>query len=144
MSTHHHTAPRGHGADAEALLHLIDRAERGALLPAEAALLRAGVRDMATYRDWCTEWSRLAAEGRRRAHLLRRALRRAVARAQRGRQAEAELAAWHAVLDGKPVPVRISQQAYEQILAAQLLHSLTFADAADRLAGLNPPKPSAR
>ncbi|MFB7905215.1 hypothetical protein ACFC1T_02135 [Kitasatospora sp. NPDC056076] len=107
--------------DVEALLHLVDRAERGALLPAEAELLRAGVRDMATYRDWCAQWSRHAVAARVRIAMLRRALGRALGRARRTAAAEAELRGLRAVLaEVEPV-----QDAYEQLLTAQLLPRLT-------------------
>ncbi|MET8627948.1 hypothetical protein ABZW30_30115 [Kitasatospora sp. NPDC004669] len=119
--------------DVDALLHLIDRAERGALLPAEAELLRAGVRGMANYRDWCVQWSRRAAAYRSRIVLLRRALVRALGRARRTAAAEAELRDLQAVLaEVEPV-----QSAYEQLLTAQLLPRLTAAGR--RPAAANPP-----
>lgn len=37
--------------EAERLLHLVDRAEAGRLLPAEAAMLRAGVQEFAARLD---------------------------------------------------------------------------------------------
>ncbi|MDH6134639.1 hypothetical protein P3T37_004043 [Kitasatospora sp. MAA4] len=122
-------APHSREADVDTLLHLVDRAERGALLPAEAALLRAGVNDMATYRQWCTEWSRVASVGRARAHLLRRALRRALERARRTAAAEAELARLKAAQN----PAALSQEAYADLLAAQLVDAVSLARAARRL-----------
>jgi hypothetical protein len=119
--------------DVDALLHLIDRAERGTLLPAEADLLRAGVRDMAQYRDWCAQWSRRAAGYRTRIVLLRRALKRALARARRTAAVEAEVRRLFAVLD-EVAPVAT---AYEQLLTAQLLPRLTAAGR--RPAAANPP-----
>ncbi|GAA2137842.1 hypothetical protein GCM10009760_18690 [Kitasatospora kazusensis] len=115
-------------ADVTVLLHLVERAERGSLLPAEAAILRAGIRDLAEYREWCAEWSRIADDGRRYLHVMRRALRRAVVRAQRGRRAEAELARLRAATTAVP-----DGQAYEALLAAQLLDGLALARAARRL-----------
>jgi hypothetical protein len=117
-------------ADVTVLLHLVERAERGSLLPGEAAILRAGIRDLAVYREWCAEWSRIADDGRRRMHVMRRALRRAVARAQRGRQAELELARLRAV---EPPTAELDGPAYEALLAAQLLDGLALARAARRL-----------
>ncbi|MFJ2575982.1 hypothetical protein [Kitasatospora aureofaciens] len=119
--------------DVDALLHLVDRAERGALLPAEAELLRAGVRDMAKFRGWCVEWSRNAVAARARIAMLRRALRRSLVRARRTAAAEAELRDLQAVLaEVEPV-----QSAYEQLLTAQLLPRLTAAGR--RPAAANPP-----
>ena len=122
-------------ADVTVLLHLVERAERGSLLPAEAAILRAGIRDLAVYREWCAEWSRLADDGRRRMHVMRRALRRAVARAQRGRQAELEVARLRAATAAEPEPV---PQSYEALLAAQLLDGFALARAARRLEPITP------
>ncbi|MEY9944905.1 hypothetical protein [Kitasatospora sp. GAS1066B] len=122
-------APHRRESDVEALLHLVDRAERGTLLPAEAALLRAGVNDMATYRQWCTEWSRIAVAGRARAHLLRQALRRALDRARNAAATEAELAR----LKAAQSPAELASEAYEDMLAAQLLDAFALARAAHRL-----------
>ncbi|WP_035799885.1 hypothetical protein [Kitasatospora mediocidica] len=117
-------------ADVTVLLHLVERAERGSLLPAEAAILRAGICDLAVYREWCAEWARIAADGRRRMHVMRRALRRAVARAKRGRQAEIELAHLRAATAAEPKP---DPQAYEALLAAQLIDGMALARAARHL-----------
>ncbi|AUG78081.1 hypothetical protein CFP65_3280 [Kitasatospora sp. MMS16-BH015] len=117
-------------ADVTVLLHLVERAERGALLPGEAVILREGIRDLAVYREWCGEWSRIVDDGRRYLHVMRRALRRAVARAQRGRQAELEVARLRAATANTAEP---DGQAYEALLAAQLLDGFALARAARRL-----------
>ncbi|SOB83153.1 hypothetical protein [Streptomyces sp. 1331.2] len=88
----------GARSDVEQLLHLVARAERGALLPAEAELLRTGIADLSQYREWCGEWSRRQMRLRRIAHQRLRALQRSLARAQRGQLAEVELARLQAAL----------------------------------------------
>ncbi|WP_030271222.1 hypothetical protein [Streptomyces sp. NRRL B-24484] len=120
--------------DVEQLLHLVERAERGTLLPAEAELLRVGITDLSQYREWCGEWSRRHTRLRRIAAQRLRALQRALGRAQRGRLAEVELARLQATLDGaRPAPARPSGAAYEQLLAAELLDGWALARAAARL-----------
>ncbi|MFJ5883477.1 hypothetical protein [Kitasatospora cineracea] len=109
--------PRRGEHDVEVLLFLVDRAERGPLLPVEAELLRAAVRDMATYRRWCGQWAERTRAALARSALLRRALRRAVDRAQQ-----------RAPRPGRPGP-----GAYVDLLAAELLDGYALARAARRL-----------
>ncbi|MFD4659324.1 hypothetical protein ACFWP2_27265 [Kitasatospora sp. NPDC058444] len=108
-------------ADVEQLLHLVDRAARGALPPGEAELLREGIGELARYREWCAEWSSRHLRLRRTARQRLLALRRALARAQRGRLVEAELARLQARLDAAAQPAVVEQAEYEQLLAAELL-----------------------
>ncbi|MFE7638323.1 hypothetical protein ACFU7Z_30180 [Kitasatospora sp. NPDC057518] len=112
-------------ADVEQLLHLVERAERGALLPGEAALLREGIGDLARGWEWCAEWSRRHLRLRRTARQRLLALRRALARAQRGRLVEAELALLRERLDAAQPAVE--QAAYEESLAAELLDGWALA-----------------
>lgn len=91
-------------ADVEQLLYLVDRAARGTLLPGEADLLREGIGELARYRDWCAEWSSQHLQLRRTARQRLLALRRAVARAQRGRLVEAEFALLRECLAAAPQP----------------------------------------
>ncbi|MFJ1708555.1 hypothetical protein [Kitasatospora sp. NPDC088346] len=101
--------------DIEQLLHLVARAERAALLPAEAELLRTGIADLSQYREWCGEWSRRHMRLRRIAQQRLRALQRSLARAQRGRLAEVELARLQATLAAGTRPATPGP-AYEQLL----------------------------
>ncbi|MEV7777818.1 hypothetical protein [Kitasatospora sp. NPDC088351] len=114
-------------ADVELLLHLVERAQRGALLPGEAELLREGIGELARYREWCAEWSRLHSRLRRTAYQRLRALRRALARAQRGRLVEAELALLRERLEAVAQPAVVEQAAYEELLAAELLDGWALA-----------------
>ncbi|SDT69660.1 hypothetical protein SAMN05216371_3840 [Streptomyces sp. TLI_053] len=114
-------------ADVEQLLHLVDRAARGALLPGEAEMLREGIGELARYREWCTEWSRRHLRLRHTARQRLLALRRALARAQRGRLVEAELAHLQARLDAAAQPAVVEQHAYEELLAAELLDGWALA-----------------
>ncbi|WP_043470981.1 hypothetical protein [Kitasatospora sp. MBT66] len=114
-------------ADVERMLHLVDRAARGALLPGEAELLRDGIGELARYREWCAEWSRLHDRLRRTARQRLRALRRALARAQRGRAVESELALLRERLDAAARPAVDDRADYEELLAAELLDGWALA-----------------
>ncbi|MEU6237431.1 hypothetical protein [Kitasatospora sp. NPDC047058] len=113
-------------ADVEQLLHLVDRAARGALLPGEAELLREGIGELARYREWCAEWSSRHLQLRRTARQRLLALRRALARAQRGRVVEAELALLQGRLNAAAQPAG-EGEAYEELLAAELLDGWALA-----------------
>ncbi|WP_371518005.1 hypothetical protein [Kitasatospora sp. NBC_01300] len=131
--------------DVELLLHLVEQAERGALLPDEAALLREGIVELARYRQWCAQWSTRHARLRRTAHQRLRALQRALPRAQRGRLVEVELAHVRARLDAG-TQQGVEAVEYERLLAAELLDGWALARGRARVelaaAGLQPTAPA--
>ncbi|MFD7738399.1 hypothetical protein [Streptomyces sp. MJM8645] len=132
--------------DVELLLHLVDRAERGVLLPDEVLLLREGIVELARYRQWCAQWSTRHARLRRTAHQRLRALQRALPRVQRGRLVEVELAHVRARLDAGAQQGVVEAVEYERLLAAELLDGWALARGRARVelaaAGLQPTAPT--